>query len=87
MTTLAQQEQAAIQAAAQADLAILQTFFALVTNGATTVAQVNAAITALPASINDPARAAVCTEFAADLAGCYGNVETLISQTNAAAGN
>lgn len=77
----------AVKVLAQDDLATLQAMNALVTNPATTVQQLGAAIETFPGSLGDPAR----QQQAQSLTGAYlqllDGLATMISQANAAAGN
>lgn len=87
--TQAQQDAAAEAAAtlkaAQDDLVALQTFQVLVNDPTTTVPQLVAAGTALPAQIGDPSRAQAVQSLAEAWPNFLGSLATLVSQTNALA--
>ena len=76
---------AAIQALAVTDLATLQAFQTLATNPASTVGQLEAAMTTLAASLGDPGRQQAITSMQGEYQSFLGSLATLISQTNALA--
>lgn len=73
------------EALAQSDLAELQAAQTTLTNPATTIAQVNATLAALPGQLGDPGRIATAQTFASNIAQLYNQLATLISETNAIA--
>ena len=83
--TLETQIQADQQLLAQADLAVLQSFQTIATTLTSTVGQMEAAMAALPASLGDPARAAVIVSMQGQYAAFLNQLATLIAQTNAIA--
>ena len=84
-------QQAAVAAAslslAQTDLVTLQTFQSLATAPTTTISQLAAAFVALPANLGDPGRISTIQGLSGGYQMFLSNLATLISQTNAAAGN
>lgn len=85
------QQEAAIaaqqQTLAASDLVTLQTFQALALNPATTIGQLQGAFNSLPASLGDPARIAAIQVVQGGFQSFLDGLATLISKTNAAAGN
>jgi hypothetical protein len=85
------QQEAAILAAQQTlaaeDLTVLQTFQTVATTSSSTIAQLEAAMTTAKAGLGDPGRLASLTSILGGYDQFLSNLATLISQTNAAAGN
>jgi phage terminase large subunit-like protein len=75
---------AALQAEASADLAVLQTGLAVVTNPASTIADCEAAIATMKAGLADPTRAAAVQGLSDGWGQLVDGLQTLISTTNAA---
>lgn len=78
---------AVTKALAQTDLATLLAAKAVLANPATTLAQTQAELAALPGALGDPDRVAVAAQFSGNVQALFNALDTLISQTNAAAGN
>lgn len=84
-------QQAAVAAAelslAQTDLLTLQTFQSVAINPATTIGQLQTAFAGLPATLGDPGRITTIQGLSGNYQIFLVALATLISQTNAIAGN
>lgn len=91
MTTTPAQQEAAIQAAqetlAASDLTVLQTFQTLATNTASTIGQLESGMTTAKAGLGDPGRISAFNALLGGYQQFLSGLATLISETNAAAGN
>ena len=88
--TQAQIDAAAAAAAAlkvaQDDLVTLQAAAAILTNPASTLAQIQAEIAALPGLLGDPGRIVEAQAFPSNIQSLFNNLANLIAETSHAAG-